>query len=64
MACCATLAGNLFLFDDTFEDNIATNGAAVYAEQGCGEVHAPGNLFTTFSAVFVVHIICTHTNLQ
>ena len=33
-------AGNLFLFDDTFEDNEATNGAAVYAEQGCGEVPA------------------------
>ena len=32
-------AGDLFLFEDTFEDNEATNGAAVYAEQGCGEVH-------------------------
>lgn len=27
------------MIDDTFEDNEATNGAAVYAEQGCGQVH-------------------------
>ena len=31
--------GNLFMEDDSFEDNEATNGAAVYAVQGCGQVH-------------------------
>ncbi len=31
-------AGNLYLIDDSFDDNTATNGAAVYAVQGCGQV--------------------------
>lgn len=31
-------AGNLYLLDDSFDDNIATNGAAVYAVQSCGQV--------------------------
>ncbi|KAL0048014.1 hypothetical protein WJX82_005700 [Trebouxia sp. C0006] len=31
------LGGNLYLIDDSFDDNTATNGAAVYAVQGCGQ---------------------------
>jgi hypothetical protein len=44
MLCCAACnkvrmtAGNLYLIDDSFDDNTATNGAAVYAVQGCGQV--------------------------
>ena len=35
---CAFDAGDLYLMDNSFEDNEATNGAAVYAVQGCGQV--------------------------
>lgn len=31
-------AGDLYLLENIFEGNVATNGAAVYAEQGCGQV--------------------------
>ena len=33
-----SVAGDLYLLENIFEGNIATNGAAVYAEQGCGQV--------------------------
>ena len=32
------VAGDLYLLENIFEGNIATNGAAVYAEQSCGQV--------------------------
>ena len=32
--------GALYLVESSFEDNEATNGAAVYAVQGCGQVHS------------------------
>lgn len=35
----ALSTGDLYMEDDSFEDNEATNGAAIYAVQGCGQVH-------------------------
>ena len=34
----ALLEGDLYLVEDSFEDNEATTGAAVYAVQDCGQV--------------------------
>ena len=39
-------AGNLYLIDDSFDDNTATNGAAVYAVQGCGQVSLHYTIFS------------------